>query len=128
MPKVSLAFFTAAVLCLLGGMVWGVIMGMTQNFILSPAHAHLNLVGWATLGLMGTFYALRGSGGRLAWINFALSTLGVAVMVPALAIYLNGNKAADPALIAGSLIVVLGMLTFLGSVLGSWGRPRTPAA
>jgi hypothetical protein len=58
MPRLSLAFFSAGALCALTGMVWGAVMGSTQDFTLAPAHAHLNLVGWATLALMGTFYAV----------------------------------------------------------------------
>ena len=38
-------------------------MGATQATICSdPAHAHLNLLGWVTLSLMGGFYALSGKG------------------------------------------------------------------
>lgn len=127
MPRLSLAFFTVAALCGLGGMVWGSYMGSQQDFTLSPAHAHLNLVGWATLSIMGVFYALAGGGGRLGWINFILSTAGAAIMIPALALYLSGNKAADPALIGGSVVVILGMLTFVISVLSHWGKAKAPA-
>lgn len=125
MPKLSLAFFTAAVLCLLGGMTWGAIMGSTEDFSLAPAHAHLNLVGWASLGLMGTFYALKGgTPGRLGWINFVLSAGGVVVMIPSLAFYLSGGKGAQPGIIAGTMLVMAGMLCFLASVLSTWGKPK----
>jgi len=34
-----------SVVILLIGMLAGIAMGITQNFVLAPAHAHLNLVG-----------------------------------------------------------------------------------
>ena len=125
MPRVSLAFFTAAALCGMAGMIWGVVMASSEDFTLSPAHAHLNLVGWATLALMGIFYALARAGGRLAWANFALSASGVAVMVPSLALYLQGSKPAAMGLQIGTVLVILGMLIFLWSVLSRWTRPAT---
>lgn len=126
MPRVSLAFFTAATLCGMAGMVWGAMMGASEDFSLSPAHAHLNLVGWATLALMGIFYALARSGGRLAWANFALSAGGVALMVPSLALYLQGSKPAAAGLQAGTALVILGMLVFLVTVLSRWTKPAAP--
>ncbi len=123
MPRVSLAFFTAAALCLMGGMIWGVVMAASEDFSLSPAHAHLNLVGWATLGLMGAFYALTRMSGRMPWINFGLSTLGTIVMIPSLALYLSGNAGALAGVQTGTVFVVLGMLVFLSQVLARWGKP-----
>jgi len=55
-----------------------------------PVHAHLNLLGWVTVALYGTFYALTHASlkPRLAWTNFVLSAIGVVVMIPSLALYL----------------------------------------
>ncbi len=40
---------------------------------------------------MGTFYQLSGKSGRLGWINYALSTAGVIVMIPFLVLLLSGK-------------------------------------
>ncbi|WP_297691425.1 hypothetical protein [Phenylobacterium sp.] len=120
MKRLPLAFFTAGATCVLAGMVWGAFMGSTEDFTLAPAHAHLNLVGWATLALMGTFYQLSGKGGRLGWTNFVLSFGAVVVMIPSLALFLSGNKAADAGVIAGSMLAILGMATFLTVVVSCW--------
>ena len=120
MSKLPLAFFSAAALCALAGMVWGAMMGSSENFTLAPAHAHLNLVGWTSLALMGTFYALSGKAGRLGWLNFWLSTAAVVVMIPSLAAYLGGSKPALNGVIAGTVLAILGMLTFVGVVLSGW--------
>jgi hypothetical protein len=47
-----------SVVILLIGMLAGIAMGMTQNFVLAPAHAHLNLVGGVLLFLFGLYYRL----------------------------------------------------------------------
>src|SRR4051812_23240729 len=58
MPRVSAAFFMTGALFLIMGMCWGIAMAVSQNFALAPAHAHLNLLGWVTMSIYGTFYAL----------------------------------------------------------------------
>lgn len=126
MSRLSLAFFSTAAVCGLCGMIWGVYMGSSENFTTMPAHAHLNLVGWASLALMGTFYALSGKSGRLGWVNFCLSVSAVVVMIPSLALYLNGDKAALAGVMFGSVLAILGMATFVISVLSSW-RTATAA-
>jgi hypothetical protein len=120
MQRLPLAFFSAGALCAIGGMIWGIVMASSNDHAMMPAHAHLNLMGWATLSLMGIFYALTGKGGRLGWLNFALSALGVVVAIPSLAMLLAGNAAAEKGAVAGSLLALLGMLTFTFVVLISW--------
>ena len=128
MTRLSLAFFSTAAVCALAGMMWGIQMGMSDNLTLAPAHAHLNLVGWTTLALMGGFYALAGDRAprRLGWINYGLSTAAVIIMIPSLAILLSTTDKANPGVIVGSLLALAGMATFLGSVLSVW-RVARPA-
>jgi hypothetical protein len=57
-----------------------------------PARAHRNLMGWATLALMGAVYALSGRNDRLGWANDWVSTLSVVVTVPSLAMMLGGSR------------------------------------
>lgn len=125
MPRVSLAFFIVAALCGLSGMVWGSYMGATQNFTLSPAHAHLNLLGWVTLAIMGTFYVLAGDRAprRLAWANFLLSSAGVLVLTPMLAQLLLGNTAIGPMMVIPEVLVIGGMLTFIAAIVLVWRKP-----
>lgn len=132
MPRVSLAFFGAGVLCVLVGMSMGMWMGANQNFTLAPVHAHLNLLGFVALSIMGTFYALAGDRTpvRLAWVNLALSLLGVVIMVPMLAQVLSGNTALGPMMIIPEVILVAGMVSFLAAIVIVWRRsaPAMPAA
>ena len=108
-------------------MLWGMHMGEFEDFTLMPAHAHLNLLGWVTMALYGTFYALTHASlkPKLAWANFALSALGVAAMIPSLALYLPGRDAKYiPGIIVGEVATVLGLLVFAVSVFRELTRPR----
>jgi len=121
MPRVSLAFFlTGAVLGLLG-MVWGVYMGGSQDFSPRDAHAHLNLLGWATLSLMGTFYALAGTARPklLSWINFVLSSVGVALFVPFLLVVQRGEPTGLFLAVGwfAVLAVIFGMTIFIAAIV-----------
>jgi cbb3-type cytochrome oxidase subunit 1 len=127
MPRVSAAFFMTGALCLLIGMCWGMAMAGMQNFTLAPAHAHLNLLGWVTMSIYGTFYALtrESFSPRLAWINYVCATLGVAIMIPTLAVYLaTANAALEPVIGIGSLFSVIALLTFSVSAYRELKRPR----
>ena len=123
MPRVSYAFFSLAALCGLIGTVWGESMGRTNDHSTFIAHAHLNLVGWVSMAVMGGFYAL--AAGRyprwLAWTNFALQAVGaVCLTIGMLFIMGFGDRDYIPAAIVGSAGAVLGMAAFLAAVLVSW--------
>ena len=124
MPRVSAAFFTGGALCVLVGMFWGMHMGQANDFQLAPAHAHLNLLGWVTMALYGTFYALTAQtmSPRLAWINFVLSLAGILIMIPSLA---TSNKYLIMAMTLGETLSVLALLTFLISVFRELVRKRS---
>jgi hypothetical protein len=58
MSRISAAFFTIGVSCVLCGMLFGMWMGAHNDFAAAPAHAHLDLIGGATMALYGVFYPL----------------------------------------------------------------------
>jgi hypothetical protein len=103
-----------SVVILLIGMLAGIAMGVTQNSVLMPAHAHLNLVGGVLLFLFGLYYKLVPAAGTTAlarvqgWLHIAggiLFPIGVA------AVLLKGPS-VEAAPIAGWLIVVAAMALF----------------
>jgi len=124
MPRISVAFLTIAALCGLSGMVWGAYMGVSGDHTMMPAHAHLNLLGWASLAIMGLFYALPAAPrGRLAWTNFWLSSLGAILMAPMLAFLLGGHeRQMGPWMTIPEALVFLGLVCFLIDVLLSGRR------
>jgi hypothetical protein len=95
-----------AVLYLIAGVTLGIVMGASQNFTLRPVHAHINLLGWTTMGLAGLIYSVFPKAGqsRLAKVHFWLLNLAMPVMMVALSLLLMGNVAMEP-LLAGSEIV-----------------------
>jgi len=127
MPRVSAAFFAVGIVCVMIGMVLGMRMGSTENFVLAPAHAHLNLVGWATMALYGGFYALATHASmRLAWTNFIVSTVGILVMLPSLVLFLKSGNDPKwiPPMATGEIITALGALIFAISVFRELLRHR----
>lgn len=127
MPRVSAAFFTVGGLCVLAGMLLGMQMGATENFQLVPLHAHLNLLGWATMALYGTFYALTAQtmSKTLAWTNFFLSLSGILILAPALGYFLTtSDKAIIPVMVVGEVLSVLALLTFLYAAFRELARRR----
>jgi hypothetical protein len=120
MPRVSKAFFLCAVVYGICGMGLGMYMGASENHTLMPVHAHVNLLGWVSLAIMGGFYALAGERAptKLAWVNFGLSNIGVLLVGPLLArLLLTGDKAVIPFMVLGEVALVLGMIVFGLAVL-----------
>ena len=89
-------FIRVAVVYLLIGACVGLAMGMSQQFTLAPVHAHLLLLGWASMALAGLIYHWYPTAGttRLARIHFWLHNLALPVFMVALGLYLTGTTAA----------------------------------
>lgn len=117
MRGIGLLFFASGVVYVTLGMLWGIQMGIAQDFTLAPAHAHLNLVGFVTMALAGLFYHVtpRAAASPLARVHFVLATLGVWTMVPGIALAVTGQ--GEGLAIAGSLATLAGMLVFLANLV-----------
>ena len=50
--KASSVSFPAAVLAVIVGMIWGIVMAISRDHSAMPAHAHLNLLGWVSLSCL----------------------------------------------------------------------------
>ena len=102
----------AGLLCLLGGEGFGIWMGANEDFTLAPAHAHLNLVGWASLSLYGLIHraypALAAS--RLAGAQ-AIVAIIAAISAPFTISYVLLGGSPVPSMIDAALIVI-GTLLF----------------
>jgi hypothetical protein len=95
------------------GMVLGIVMGIRQDFVLSPVHAHINLVGFAAHGIFGLVYKAwpELKDGAMAAAQFWLFVVGAPLLMVGITIAITTN---NPALaIVGSMLVILGALLFL---------------
>jgi|SRR5690606_4798622 hypothetical protein len=119
--RYDIIFITAALVCLLFGEGLGIYMGIGQDFTLSPAHAHLNMLGWVTLALFGlthrTFPALGAS--RLAGLQCVMAIAFNIAMPAGLAIALSGGPATMVKF--ASLGVLLATLLFVWLFI-RWAR------
>ena len=111
-------FIKIAVLYLALGVTLGVVMGALQKFTFTPVHAHLNLLGWASLALIGLVYHAfpQAAETRLAHIHFWIHNLGLPPLMIALALMLAGNAALEPVVGILSVVVWLGVILFVVNV------------
>ena len=116
-----ICWVTAALYAVLG-MSFGIYMAASGDHTLSPAHGHLNLVGWASIALYGTFYTLvpTAAESRLAGVQVILAEVGVIIMVPGIAMAIM--NAGEGLAKAGATLVLLSALLFLIIVARSTGR------
>lgn len=119
MSGICKAFFATAVVYALAGMVLGVVMGESGDHSAMPLHAHINLLGWASLAVMGAFYGIAGAQAsrRLAWSVFVISNVGNLMLLSQVARIVQGKPPILPILIPSELMVIGGMALFGISVL-----------
>jgi hypothetical protein len=103
-----------SVLYLLVGVVFGLVMGATGHIEFAPVHAHINLLGWATMALAGVIYHLfpRAGGSRLGLWHFWLHNLALPVAMISLFFMFAGFPQLEKLVIASSMVMVLGVLLF----------------
>jgi hypothetical protein len=115
----GLRFLKIAVVYLLVGAVLGLFMGITQQFVLAPVHAHLLLLGWASLALAGLVYHFYpdASATRLARIHFWLHNAALPLFMIALGFLLTGREWAGPLVALTASVVLVGLALFAANVL-----------
>ena len=115
MNLAHLCLRTAVVLGFIGfSMGFG--MGVSQDFSLAPAHAHMNLLGWVSFFLYGAFYFLipQAAIGMLPRIHYIMASVGTIVMVGGIAgIYLGYGATFEPLAIVGSISVYASFILFV---------------
>ena len=106
--------FRIAVLFALVGMIVGVYMAASHDHALAPGHAHINLIGWVSLFLIGLFYERRPQLDKSASarLQVIIYTVGAVVVNASLAAVLLGNPGAEPGAAVGSFVVLGAMLWF----------------
>jgi Protein of unknown function (DUF2871) len=99
------------------GFAFGIWMGINERFDLAHLHAHINLIGFASIVLFGLLYrsfpTLAES--RLAAAHFLLYNIGAAIFLAGIPMAQFGQTIALA--VIGSLTVLLGLLVFLANYL-----------
>lgn len=106
--------------CLAVGL--GVFMGLSGDRRLMAVHAHMNLLGWVTMTLIGMIYHYfpKAAASRLASLQFWLHNLFLPVMMVSLALVMYGMPQAGPVLGASAVAILLAVLLFAGNLF--WRR------
>jgi len=111
-------FIRIAVVYLVIGVIGGQVMGITEKFAYADVHAHVNLLGWATLALSGVIYTIFPSAGnnRLAVVHFWLHNIGLPIFAIGLFLLSSNNQSGLPLAIVGSSLAILGLIVFATNV------------
>ncbi len=117
MKGIARWFMLLALISVLAGMVWGIQMSASKDHLLSPAHGHLNLLGWVSCSIFAFYYhVLPGASvGLLPRLHLAGSVLTLLLLVPGipLAILERTEVLAQ----IGSLVALASMAIFAAVVL-----------
>ena len=112
-------FIKVASVYLLIGISFGVYMGITENFDYGHTHAHINLLGWATMAVFGLIYCVFPSAGtsKLGEIHFWLYNIGAPFLLVGMFLFADGPDGIALVLaIIGGLIVLVGTIVFVVNV------------
>ena len=111
-------------LYLLAAIALGIGMGASGDFTLRPVHAHVALLGWASLALAGLIYGQypRAAQSGLASAHFWLHNLALPVMMISLALMLGGFGGAIPVLLLSEFAFAAGCLAFALNVFRNLER------
>lgn len=102
--------WTSSAVIGLAGMLWGLQMAITGDHSNLAAHAHLNLLGWVSLALYGTYYHLAGiTRLTLARLQVLFAIPGSVVMGIGIAVA-HQTGAEEMAKIGSLLVIISGAL------------------
>ena len=114
----AMAWLKAAVVYFVIGVGMGIYMGASHDHTLKPVHAHVNLLGWASMALIG-FYVLHFGdrlNRRLERIQFWLHQVGAVILLVSLSLLVLGNTAVEPVVGITSIVVGASVLLFAVNV------------
>lgn len=108
-----------AILFMVLGVFVGIYMAASGDHGMTGLHAHINLVGWASMGIFAALYkafpALEES--KLAPYHFWIYSVGFVLMMLNLFIVLGGAGLSMQA-VGEKVIPVTSLTTFVGVILG----------
>ena len=115
------AWLKAAAVYFVIGVGMGIYMGASHDHTLKPVHAHVNLLGWASMALIG-FYVLHFGdrmSHRLERIQFWLHRVGAVILLVSLSLLVLANTSVEPVVGITSIVVGASVLLFAVNVFRS---------
>jgi hypothetical protein len=114
MRSPGILWIKAAVVYFIMGVSLGIYMGASGNHLFVPVHAHLNLLGWASLALIGLIYHHFPAAGshRLATVQFWLHNAGLLTAMVLLIGALRGHTELEPLLGVASIVIGSAVVLF----------------
>jgi cbb3-type cytochrome oxidase subunit 1 len=116
-------FLRLAVVYILLGVTLGIVMAGRHDYTFKPVHAHLNLLGWASMALFGVWYRIAPAAAetKLAKTHFWLHNIALPIQMVTLTMYVGGNEAIEPVLALASIGMGIGLLCF---AINLWKHTR----
>ena len=116
LPRIARQLYIIAAIYFAVAVCLGVYMGASQDHSLMPVHAHLNLLGWASLALIAGIYQLNPKLAEtsLARVHFWLHNIGTPLMLLGVGMLYSGGPEEIAAPLAGifSVVTMLGIFAF----------------
>lgn len=113
--RMGIWFLKLAALYFLIGVSMGLVMEMMGDHSLAGAHAHINLLGWASMGLFGFIYILfpNASETLLAKLHFWLYNVSFPLFMLGLSFFLASNTSLTVLLMIFPNLLVLSVILFV---------------
>jgi cbb3-type cytochrome oxidase subunit 1 len=117
-------FLRLAVVYFVLGVTIGNVIAATHDYTFRPVHAHLNLLGWASMALFGLWYRSAPASGetRLAKVHFWLHNIALPIQMITLAMFVSGNTSVEPVLALASIAIGIGFVCFAINLWKHTGR------
>ena len=119
--NVGIKLIRIASVYMLVGLVVGIVMAVSKDFVLSSLHSHILLLGWTTMAIAGIVYLVtpRRAESRLARLHYWGHNAGLPVMIVSLALFRYGYDAAEPIIGVGSIIILTSLVAFTVNVFSA---------
>lgn len=114
MRGIGKAFFSAALIYGLIGMLLGLHMAMSHDHGQMPTHAHIMVIGWVSFAVFGLFYAAHGRRAPqlLSQLHFWLAQIAMVGLVAGLWLNYNGQSQFEPVAAISALAYAASFLLF----------------
>ena len=115
----AIRFLKFAVAYLMLGMAMGMAMGITHHFEYAPVHAHINLLGWASLALVAMIYHAYPQAALtvLARWHYRLHVTGLPIFMIGQFLLLSHHDGVEWLVGTGAAITFAGLALFAVNLL-----------